>query len=158
MTRRITTTHAYHPASQELDLELPVGVVQHYQVALPLIPQGPVSPDLDASIRASGVLTPVHIYTDGVFAVLKDGHHRLQSAILQGLATIPVQVIPDSMKRETNQVALEPELAAWVETNLWAHEDHDVDRRVIGQRQGGTLGNSYMICVCSCGAGWKEEN
>jgi hypothetical protein len=98
----------------------------------------------------------VLIYTDGIFAKLGDGHHRLKIASEHGIATIPVQVIPDSMRRATQRVVLEPELEAWVIDNLWIHETHDVVRRIIGSRQGGVLSNAYSRCDCSCGANWKE--
>src|SRR5882762_1724038 len=156
MTRRITITYAYHPADDAADLELPTSVVNYYQVSQGMVGRRPVDPALVASIKADGVQDPVLIYTDGIFAKLGDGHHRVKIAVEHGVATIPVQVIPDSMKRATQRVVLEPELEAWVTENLWIHETHEVTRRIIGNLQGGTLSNSYTKCECSCNASWKE--
>jgi hypothetical protein len=156
MTRRITTTYAYHPASDEPDLELPTSVVGYYLVSPGMVGRRPIAAALQSSISAQGVLSPVKIYTDGVFAKLGDGHHRLKIASSQGIPTMPVQVIPDAMKRSLNRVALEPELAAWIEGNLWIHETHEVSRRLVGQRKTGLMGNAYTMCECSCGAQWKE--
>lgn len=156
MTRRITTTYAYHPANDEADLELPTSVVSYYQVSPGMIARRPIAATLQSSIKESGVLSPVKIYTDGVFAKLGDGHHRLKIASSQGVPTMPVQVIPDSMRRAPNRVALEPELAAWIAGNLWIHETHEVSRRLVGQRKTGLMGNAFTACTCSCGATWKE--
>lgn len=157
MTRRITSTYAYHPGSDTADLELPTSAVTYYQVQPGMVGRRPINADMQASIAAEGVLSPVKIYTDGILAVLKDGHHRLKVAQSQGIATMPVQVIPDNLLRMSNhKVALEPLLADWVEGNLWVHEGHEVIRRIIGKRQGGIMSNAYLWCECSCNATWKE--
>jgi hypothetical protein len=156
MTRQITVTYAYHPAGLTPDLELPTAVVARYQVTPSLVMRKPVSPTLSNSVTTSGFLTPVRIYTDGVFGVLGDGHHRLKIATIQGIPTMPVQVIPDILRRAQHRIALEPELANWVEGNLWIHETHQVTRRGVGQRKPGHFGNAYTRCDCSCGANWKE--
>lgn len=155
--RRITTTYAYRPADATPDLILPTAVVGHY--VLP--PHGPVRGDfshIEHSLADVGVQSPVRIHTDGVFAVLTDGHTRYRLCSKLNIPSMPVQVVPDSMVRMPltfGRPVLEPELKEWVDGHLWAHDGHEVIRHKIGERD--QFQNSFIKCACSCGARWKEN-
>lgn len=159
--RRITATYAYHPADIVADLTLPIDAVAHYATHRPGPLRGNFAP-LEFSIRNDGVQQPLRIATDGVWAVLIDGHHRLRIAQELGVKKLPVQVVPDNMRRMSykyGRAALEPILAEWIPENLWAHTTHEVIRRIVGSRSaaGGIPASTYLRCDCSCGANWKEE-
>lgn len=160
--RRITATYAYHPANQEPDLTLPTEVVAHYLCGVPPGPlRGNFGP-LEFSLKTDGVLEPLKISTDGVWAVLTDGRQRLRLAQKLGITELPVQVVPDNMIRmpmEYGRAVLESELSDWVTDHLWAHADHEVIRHQVGARlsSGGIPASVYLRCTCSCGSFWKEE-
>jgi hypothetical protein len=156
--RRILTTYAYHPGDATPDLVLPTAIVGHYVIAPP---RGPIRGDFSAlehSIAEVGVQSPVRIHTDGVFAVLTDGNSRHRLATKLDIVDMPVQVIPDNLRRMPlpyGRPVLEPELKEWVQGHLWAHDEHEVFRRQVGTP--GMLKNAFLKCSCSCGARWKEE-
>lgn len=156
--RTIKTTYAYHPGDRKADLKLPTEVVAKYR-SVP-DPRARLDPGLEADIEANGVLEPLTIKTNGQLAVLVDGHSRVRAAQRLGIKKLPVQVLPDNFRRMRHNGGFPPldsALASWVESNLWAHEGHDVVRHVIGGGPGSIKANKYAKCVCSCGAHWKEE-
>lgn len=161
-SRRISTTFAYHPADDTADLIMPTSAVGNYvlQGARGPAARGSNIINLRSSILADGVLSPVRINTDGVSGVLTDGHNRYRLAKELGIEEMPVQVVPDNLRRMSakyGRPALEPILREWIVDNLWAHEGHDVSQHKIGARTGGISSNTYLKCVCSCGAAWKAE-
>lgn len=157
--RQIMTTYAYHPANNEADLFLPTDIVGRYVTG----PRVPLRGNFDAlrqSMSLDGVLEPLRIRTNGIFGILADGHSRHRLAIQMGIEELPIQVIPDSLRRVSAQYGhpvLDETLAAWVAENLWRHLDHEVTRHRIGKQTGMAITpNIYLKCVCSCGATWKE--
>jgi hypothetical protein len=159
--RRITATYAYHPAEMKADLTIPTDAVAHYATHRPGPLRGDFQP-LEFSIRNDGVRQPLRIATDGVWGVLTDGHHRLRIARQLGVKKLPVQVVPDNMRRMSykyGRAALEPFLAEWIPEHLWVHTTHEVIRRRVGSPSpaGGIVSSTYLRCDCSCGANWKEE-
>ena len=157
--RQITETYAYHPADDSTpDLYLATDVVARYDV-LPARWLGDTSA-LEFSISSEGIQKPVRIYTNGIMGILGDGVKRLRIARKQGIESIPVQVLPDHMRRmisERGAAQVDPDLAIWVDAHLWQHADHDVSRKVVGGGPSmGVAPNRYVRCVCSCGARWKE--
>jgi hypothetical protein len=159
--RRITATYAYHPADDVPDLVLPTEVIGHYVTTSSQIPLRGHFGALEHSLATNGVLQPLRIHTDGVSGVLTDGHHRYRIGAKLNITEMPLQVIPDNMRRMSaryGRPALEPHLAEWVIANLWSHDGHDPVRHKVGDRStGGTFSNSYLRVVCSCGSTWKEE-
>ena len=159
--RRITATYAYHPGEVVADLTVPTDVVAHYATHRP----GPLRGNFQAlefSITNDGIQVPLRIATDGVWGVLIDGHHRLRIAQQSGVKKLPIQVVPDNMRRMSykyGRAALEAHLTEWVPEHLWAHDTHEVTRRIVGNRSsaGGIPASMYVRCDCCCGANWKEE-
>jgi len=161
--RVIQGTYAYHPANNKCDLKVDVNIVAKYAVE-PSPRTIPIDPELEWDIKKNGIMFPLKIYTNGLMGTIGDGNQRLRIAKKLGIKKVPVQFIPDNFRRLATRAvsghpALDPVLSEWVERNLWAHENHEVSRHVIG---GGNSAssirpNKYVKCVCSCKAEWKEE-
>lgn len=158
----ITSTYAYHPATEEPDLVVPTEVVAHYWTQRPGPLRGDFAP-LEFALKTEGVQKPLRIATDGQWAVLIDGHSRLRIARKLGIIELPIQVVPDNLRRmpmKYGRAALEPVVAEWVSANIRVHVDHEVLRRRVGAKMssGGIPDTSlYLRCECSCGSKWKEE-
>jgi hypothetical protein len=157
--RQITETYAYHPADDTSpDLYLPTEVVARYDVSPTR--HRPHYFDLERDITDNGILKPVRIYTNGVMGILGDGTQRVRIAQRVGIESIPIQVLPDHLRRMLTQrgaAQLDPDLAIWVEANLWQHAEHEVSRKVVGGGPSmGVTPNRYIRCTCSCNATWKE--
>lgn len=132
-----------------VDLHLPVLTVEYYR----LFPEPPVPSDLFADIRANGIRSPLRIYTNGVKAVLRDGHHRLYVARALGFDTVPVHVIPNWLEKVYVGYGLpdlEDRLATWLNEHMdyFCHEDHIQKRKTCNVRM--------TAVTCSCGATWRE--
>jgi ParB-like nuclease domain len=156
----IVRVYGYHPPDEVTpDLWLPTEVAAHYHVAN-MDHRRPIDPPLEADIREKGILFPLTIYTNGQHALIGDGNHRVRIAIKLGLEKVPVQVLPDNLRRKASRCGhpvLEPVLNAWVQEHLWPHHDHEVFRRVIGGKAaGGIEPNRFANCRCSCNARWRE--
>lgn len=140
---------SYRAAWPSVDLELPIAVAEYYRVfAEPAVPNA-----LRDNVAEHGILTPLQIYTDGIHAVLRDGHHRLAIARELGLITVPISVHPNWLDRlydEFTLPTLEPLLQEWLGSNPdFGHGEHRVRR---ADR------NIRMIeAVCSCGTTWRES-
>lgn len=157
--RTITETYAYHPADDITpDLYLPTEVVARYDVNPTA--HGPHYFNLEQDIAANGIQKPVRIYTNGIMGILGDGTQRVRMAQKLGIESIPVQVLPDHLRRMLTQrgsAQVDPDLAIWIDAHLWQHADHDVSRKVVGGGPSmGVTPNKYIRCTCSCGASWKE--
>ncbi len=156
----VETIFAYHPADDMPDLVLPTELVKKYQSAE--IAHRPfIDPSLEWDISTNGVLHPLKLYTNGQFALIGDGNHRVRIALKLGIEELPVQIIPDNFRRMRSRVGfplLEAEAKTWVDKNLWPHTEHDVTKHAIGGGSGaGILANAFVKCVCDCGSYWKSE-
>jgi hypothetical protein len=84
-------------------IDPPPPVEEPYQFLRPLTPAE--EKKLRASIKANGILEPVHITWDGH---ILDGHHRVRIAIAEVLVPIPAVVVLDSadgaVRRPTKEV------------------------------------------------------
>ena len=132
----------------------------HYHVA-DTMHRIAISPTLEGDIRFNGMLKPIQIATNGSHAMTIDGNHRTRIAVKLGLKEIPVQVLPDNLRRKASRQGfpvVEPLLAAWIAENLWTrHDDHDVTRHISGgTSKGGIVSNQYVKCVSSDGSRWRE--
>lgn len=157
--RTISTTYAYHPATEKADLKLGTEAVARY-VAMPDQPNRRIDPATEADIVANGILSPLLIKTNGAMGVLVDGHGRIAIARKLGIKKLPVQIVPDNFRRMRHHGGYPPldqALADWVSGNLWSHEGHVVVRHIVGGGPGSVKANKYAKCECSCGAYWKEE-
>jgi len=133
-----------------VDLELPTGVVDSYRVWK----EPPVPQELLDDITAVGIREPLRLFTDGVHAVLRDGHHRLVVAKQLGLATLPVHVMPNHLGGVYDDVTLTPIdelLARWLEANEFDfnHSSHTYHKAPMSPRA--------IQVACSCGASWWER-
>lgn len=161
--RVIQGTYAYYPASNKFDLKVDVSVMEKYAVE-PAPRTLAIDPILEQDIQQNGIKFPLKVYTNGIMGTIGDGNQRLRIAKKLGIKKVPVQLIPDNFRRlatrnVSGHTALDPVLSEWVEKNLWAHENHEVSRHVIGGGNSGSAirPNKYVKCVCSCKATWKEE-
>lgn len=161
MTRTITTTYAYYPATDEPDLVLPTDVVKRYHVT-EMAHRLSIDPSLEWDIKQNGVLHPLKLYTNGANAVLGDGNHRVRIAVKLGIEELPLQILPDSLRRMSSQQGYPPldeQIKEWAEDNLWLHGDHDIVRHIIGGKSAGGINpHLFKRCVCSCGARWREDS
>lgn len=131
-----------------VDLEMPVEIAEYYRVF-----EEPDVPDvLRESVARDGIISPLSIFTNGVKAVLRDGHHRLALARDTGMTTVPVQVIPNWLDRLYDTYRLpevESVLRGWTEANPeFGHTGHETERTPCNLR--------LEQVVCSCGATWRE--
>lgn len=158
--RTITTTYAYHPADDKPDLYLPTDVAARYHV-VETAHRLRIDPTLEWDIKQKGVLKPLKLYTNGVSGILGDGNHRLRIAVKLGLDELPVQVLPDSLRRMSSQrgyPTLDAVTKEWAADWLWSHAEHTVTRHIIGAKStGGIDPHLFKRCTCSCGASWREE-
>lgn len=157
--RIITVTYAYHPADNTPDLELPTDVLLRYYPAQ-IDHRLHTVPALELDIKENGIVKPLQLRTNGVLGLMTDGHQRLQIAVKLGIKKLPIQILPDSLRRVQSRGGYPPlsgELLEWVKQNLWVHEGHVVSRHYVGTDSGaGIPGNRYAKCECSCKAYWKE--
>ena len=158
--RVITSTYAYHPADDIPDLYLPTEVVKRYHVA-EMAHRLKIDPTLEWDIKQNGVLKPLKLYTNGINGVLGDGNHRLRVAVKLGIEELPVQILPDSLRRMSSQRGYPPLDSItkdWATDWLWSHTEHTVTRHIIGGKSaGGISPHLFKRCECSCGAKWREE-
>lgn len=64
------------------------------------------------SVRCDGIKEPVRLATDGVHAVLEDGHKRVHAAIELGIKRLPVTIVQRQFGRNRRvKYPLGPELA-----------------------------------------------
>src|ERR1700752_3636109 len=114
--RVVHKIYAYHPADTTPDLWLPTNIASHYHVAN-MDHRRPIDPSLENDIAENGILLPISIYTNGLHALIGDGSHRVRIAMKLGLEKVPVQVLPDNMRRKASRCGhpvLESVLDAWV--------------------------------------------
>lgn len=98
------------------NLWLPTSVAFHYRE---YDRAGGAVDELTEQIAQQGILTPLRISTDGEYAVVHEGNHRLQAAQRLGISEVPVIVTFDSpVVSNGGRVAqLEPVLQSWIAQN-----------------------------------------
>jgi ParB-like nuclease domain len=153
---RIVSTYAYHPANNNPDLVIPTEAVEHYNYERPGPLRGNFSP-LRHSLATEGVLSPLVIATDGQWGTLRDGNHRLRLAKELGIVELPVQIVPDNMRRismKFGRAVLENHVLSWIPENLWVHTTHEIIRRRVSV---GRLGKWEQPRLARAGRGQQKS-
>jgi len=98
---KMTPEHAEadfrHDPPRAPDMVMPISAAHHYKIQHDDTgrgdnPEDSEWPDLLNDIKSNGMRRPLHISTDGKYAMLGDGHHRLNAATQLGMSHVPVSI------------------------------------------------------------------